>query len=147
MFFRGRFQHSMDDKGRVSIPLRFREMLKERRDSRLVITNMTNCLVVYPHEEWILVEEKVAGLPSVRPDVRSFQRFFISAATECVPDKQGRILIPPTLREHAALEKDVLVVGMQSNFELWAKAKWDDEIRRGQENFDVIASSLAPLVP
>jgi MraZ protein len=135
----------MDDKGRLSIPLRFREVMRERRDPRLVVTNMTSCLVVYPHEEWCRVEEKVAALPSVRPDVRSFQRFFISAATDCVPDRQGRILIPPTLREHAALEKDVLVVGMQSNFELWAKAKWEDEMRRSQENFDAIANSLAPL--
>jgi len=143
--FRGRFQHSMDEKGRISIPLRFRDVLRDRRDPRLVVTNMTSCLVVYPFEEWHRVEEKVAALPSVRADVRSFQRFFISAATECVPDRQGRILIPPTLREHAALDKDVLVVGMQSNFELWAKAKWDEEIQRSQENFDAIANSLAPL--
>jgi MraZ protein len=135
----------MDDKGRLSIPLRFREVMRERRYLRLVVTNMTSCLVVYPYDEWCRVEEKVAALPSVRPDVRSFQRFFISAATECVPDRQGRILIPPTLREHAALEKDILVVGMQSNFELWAKAKWEDEMRRSQENFDAIANSLAPL--
>jgi MraZ protein len=137
----------MDDKGRLSIPLRFRDILKERGDPRLIVTNLTNCLVVYPSEEWRQVEEKVAQLPSVRPDVRSFQRFFMSAATECVPDKQGRILIPPTLRGHAALEKDVLVVGMQTNFELWAKAKWDEEMRRSGENFDAIAGSLAPLVP
>jgi len=143
--FRGRFQHSMDDKGRISIPLRFRELLRDRHDTRMVVTNMTNCLVVYPFEEWSRVEERVAELPSVRADVRSFQRFFISAATECVPDKQGRILIPPALRSHAALEKDVLIVGMQTNFELWAKAKWDEEIRHSQENFDAIANSLAPL--
>jgi MraZ protein len=143
--FRGRFQHVMDDKGRIAIPLRFREFLREQSDSRLVITNMTSCLVAYPQEEWRRVEEKVAQLPSVRGDVRSFQRFFISAATECVPDRQGRVLIPPALRSHAALEKDIIVVGMQTNFELWAKAKWDEEIRRSQENFDAIANSLAPL--
>lgn len=143
--FRGRFQHVMDDKGRIAVPLRFRELLRQQNDSRLVITNMTSCLVVYPQEEWCRVEERVAQLPSVRGDVRSFQRFFISAATECVPDRQGRILIPPALRSHAALEKDVIVVGMQTNFELWAKAKWDEEIRRSQENFDAIANSLAPL--
>ena len=135
----------MDDKGRINIPLRFRELLREQGDSRLVVTNMTSCLVVYPFEEWRRVEERVAKLPSVRQDVRSFQRFFISAATECLPDRQGRILIPPALRSHAALEKDVLVVGMQTNFELWARAKWDEEIRRSQENFDAIANSLAPL--
>jgi MraZ protein len=135
----------MDDKGRLSIPLRFRELVRERSDPRLVVTNMKSCLVVYPYEEWRRVEEKVAQLPSVRGDVRSFQRFFISAATECVPDRQGRILIPPTLRSHAGLEKDVIVVGMQTNFELWSKAKWDEEIERSQQNFDAIANSLAPL--
>lgn len=135
----------MDEKGRISIPLRFREVMRERRDPRLVVTNMTNCLVAYPYEEWCRVEEKVAALPSVRPDVRSFQRFFISAATECVPDRQGRILIPPALRSHAALEREVLVVGMQTNFELWAKAKWEQEMQRSMENFDAIANSLAPL--
>jgi MraZ protein len=143
--FRGRYQHSMDDKGRISIPLRFREALREHRDPRLVVTNMSNCLVVYPWEEWRRIEERFAELPSVRGDVRSLQRFFISAATELLPDRQGRILIPPALRSHAALEKDVLVVGMQSNFELWAQTKWDEEIKRSQENFDALANSLAPL--
>jgi len=143
--FRGRYQHSMDAKGRVSIPQRYRELLRAKADERLVVTNLANCLVVYPFEVWRNVEEKVAQLPSMKGDLRSFQRFFISAATECTPDRQGRILIPPTLRDHAQLEKDVVFVGLVNSFEIWSQAKWDETLKESAANFENVANTLAEL--
>ena len=96
--FRGRFEHTIDPKGRVSIPAKFRELLAEKYDDRLIITNFDRCLVAYPFEEWRTVEEKVTSLSMVKREVKAFQRFFLSGASECPIDKLGRILIPPTLR-------------------------------------------------
>lgn len=122
--FRGRFEHSIDPKGRISIPSRFREVLATQYDERLIVTNFDQCLWAYPAPEWKKVEEKVAALPQLKPEVKALQRFFISAASESPLDKQGRILIPPTLREYASLDKDCIVVGMSQRIEIWAKARW-----------------------
>ena len=97
--FRGRSIHTLDAKGRIRIPTRFRDILKTRYEDRFVITNLDRCLVAYPLQEWEIIEEKLGSLSLVRQDVKAFQRFFISGATECSFDKQGRVLIPQTLRE------------------------------------------------
>ncbi|MFH2013079.1 MAG: division/cell wall cluster transcriptional repressor MraZ [Pseudomonadota bacterium] len=143
--FRGRYEHTIDSKGRVSFPVKFREILAERYDERLVITNFDGCLVAYPFDEWRLLEEKVSSLSIVKKDVKSFQRFFISGATECTIDKQGRILIPPTLREYAKLEKDIVFAGMTKKIEIWSKEKWGQEIAKAKENFDDISDALGEL--
>ena len=122
--FRGRYEHSIDPKGRISIPSRFREILAAQYDERLIVTNFDQCLWAYPAPEWKKVEEKVAALPQLKPEVKALQRFFISAASESPLDKQGRILIPPTLREYADLDKDCIVVGMSQRIEIWSKARW-----------------------
>lgn len=122
--FRGRFEHSIDQKGRVSIPARFREILATQYDERLIITNFDQCLWAYPAPEWKKVEEKVAALPQFQPEVKAMQRFFISAASESPIDKQGRIMIPPTLREYAGLSKDCILVGMSQRIEIWAAERW-----------------------
>jgi len=122
--FRGRFEHSIDPKGRMSIPSRFREILAAQYDERLILTNFDQCLWAYPAPEWKKVEEKIAALPQLKPEVKALQRFFISAASEAPLDKQGRILIVPTLREYAGLDKDCIVVGMSQRIEIWAKARW-----------------------
>jgi MraZ protein len=98
--FRGRSVHTLDGKGRIRIPSRFREILRRRFDDQLIVTNLDRCLTAYPLSEWEKIEERLGELSLVRQDVKAFQRFFISGATECNFDKQGRILIPPILREH-----------------------------------------------
>ncbi|MFA4909926.1 MAG: division/cell wall cluster transcriptional repressor MraZ [Desulfobacteria bacterium] len=143
--FRGRYEHTIDSKGRVSLPVKFREVLNERYDDRLVITNFDGCLVAYPFDEWRLLEEKVSSMSIVKKDVKSFQRFFISGATECTIDKQGRILLPPTLREYAKLEKDIVFAGMTKKIEIWSKEKWEQEIAKAKENFDEISDALGEL--
>lgn len=143
--FRGRFEHTVDPKGRVSIPAKFREILAEKYDDRLIITNFDHCLVAYPFEEWRTVEEKITSLSMVKREVKAFQRFFLSGATECPADKLGRILIPPTLREYALLEKDVVFAGMGKMFEIWSRGRWSEEIKRAEENLEGIRESLAAL--
>ncbi|MBW1980854.1 MAG: division/cell wall cluster transcriptional repressor MraZ [Deltaproteobacteria bacterium] len=141
--FRGRFHHTLDAKGRLRIPTRFREILQKQFNDQLIITNLDRCLIAYPLPEWEKVEEQVGGLSKMSPDIRAFQRFFISGATECSFDKQGRILIPQTLRDYAKLEREVVIAGVLKNFEIWSKPLWDEEIRNSQENFRQIAESVS----
>ncbi len=143
--FRGRFEYTIDPKGRVSIPVKFRELLAEKYEDRLILTNFDRCLVAYPYEEWRILEDKVSSLSMVKKEAKAFQRFFISGATECPIDKLGRILIPPTLRTYAQLEKNVVFAGLVKKFEIWSRERWAEEIGRSQENFEGISEALAEL--
>jgi MraZ protein len=143
--FRGRFEHTIDSKGRVSIPAKYRELLLEEHDERLIITNFDRCLVAYPYDEWRKVEEKIGSLSMVKKEAKAFQRFFVSGATECPIDKLGRILIPPTLRSYAQLEKDVVFAGMLKKFEIWSKERFLQEIKSAEENFEAMGEALAAL--
>ena len=143
--FRGRHEHTIDPKGRVSIPARFREILSKKYDERVVITNFDSCLVAYPYEEWVQLEEKASSLSMVKKETRAFMRFFFSSATECSLDKQGRILIPQTLRDYADLSKDVVLVGQLKKIEIWSKERWNEEILKAHENFDQISDVLSEL--
>lgn len=144
--FRGRFEHTIDPKGRVSIPAKFRELLGEKYDERLIITTgLDPCLVAYPFEEWLNVEEKASSMSMVKKEVKAFQRVYISGATECPIDKLGRVLIPPTLRSHAQLEKEVVFAGMLKKFEIWSKERFFAEIRKAEENFEEMSETLAAL--
>jgi len=139
--FRGRFEHTIDVKGRTSVPSKFREILAGQFDERLIITNFDNCLWAYPVAEWQQIEQKVAALPQFKEEVKALQRFFISAATECPIDKQGRLLVPPTLREYAGLDKDIVLVGMTKRIEIWSKERWLSEFDKAQK----MAASSASL--
>jgi MraZ protein len=143
--FRGRHEHTIDPKGRVSIPARFREILSKKYDERVVITNFDSCLVAYPYEEWVQLEEKASALSMVKKETRAFMRFFFSSAIECCLDKQGRILIPQTLRDYADLSKDVVLVGQLKKIEIWSKERWNEEILKAHENFDQISDVLSEL--
>lgn len=127
MRFRGRFEYTIDSKGRLNIPSRFREvLLEEYGDEILVLTNFDHCLFAYPLSEWEVIEEKLGELPVIDEAVTSFKRFFYSSAQECSIDKQGRILIPPALRKYAGLDKEVILAGMIRYFELWdSKRFWE----------------------
>ncbi|MDH3974733.1 MAG: division/cell wall cluster transcriptional repressor MraZ [Deltaproteobacteria bacterium] len=143
--FRGRFEITIDDKGRINIPSRFRDTFRERYDDRLIITNFDNCLVAYPYTEWVELENKASRLSMVKREAKAFLRFFISGATECAMDKQGRILIPPVLREYAALEKEIIVAGMLNKIEIWSRVRWEEELKISQDNFDDMAEVLSEL--
>lgn len=124
--FRGHFEHAIDAKGRTSLPSRFRDVLGEDLGKPLVVTPdiLDACLHVYPMGAWEELEAKIAQMPRFDPNVVAFRRRYVSAAVECELDKQGRILIPPGLREHAGLQKEVLWAGMGEKAELWSKEKW-----------------------
>jgi MraZ protein len=143
--FRGRYEHAIDAKGRISIPSKFREILNKKYDDRLVITNFDHCLVAFPYEEWASLEQKVNSLSLVKKEAKTFLRFFYSSAMDCAVDKQGRLLIPQTLRDYANLEKDIMLVGEGKKIEIWAKERWLQVIQKAQEDFDQITDTLADL--
>ncbi len=144
--FRGRYEHTIDSKGRISIPSKFREILSKKYDDRLVITNFDHCLVAFPFDEWnSLVEQKVGSFSILRKEISAFLRFFYSSAIDCVIDKQGRLLIPQTLREYANLQKDVVLVGEGRFIEIFAKERWQEVAKQAEEGFDQIRETLANL--
>lgn len=143
--FRGRFEHSIDAKGRFSIPSKFREILSSNYDERLIITNFDGCLWAYPVAEWQKVEDKIAALPQFKDEVKWLQRVFISAAVEAPIDKSGRILIPPTLRDYAGIVRDVVLVGMTNRIEVWARDRWVKEFDDAQKKLELMGDKLADL--
>ena len=140
--FRGRHQHSLDDKGRLAIPARFKEILERKNDLCVVVTNLSNCLVAFARDDWRAVKEKALGLPFFDSAANIYLRYFISGAVEC-PLKQGRILIPPDLRHLGGLNKEVVLVGQLKRFEIWDKARWEEEFERVKEEFSGISQSLS----
>jgi len=143
--FRGQYEHTIDPKGRVSIPSRFREVLSAKGDGRLVITHFDNHLMAYPFDEWRIFEEKMAALPSTNDEVASFIRYLVAGAVDCEVDKQGRVLIPPPLRDSGGLTSEVVLAGALKKFEIWDKKRWHDERKKTLENFGSIKGALAGL--
>ena len=143
--FRGRFENTIDAKGRISVPAKFREICSAQYDDRLIITNFDNCLWAYPFKEWEVLEKKISSLPQFKPEVRALQRFFISAASECPMDKLGRVMIPVTLREYAGIEKEAVFVGMSQRIEIWSKTRWTEEFEKSQVKISESMEELAGL--
>jgi MraZ protein len=125
--FRGANKVTLDAKGRLAMPTRYRERIVERSSGRLVATvdRSDRCLLIYPLPEWEEIERKLMRLPTLNPAVRRLQRLMVGHATELELDSHNRILIPPTLREYATLTRDVVLIGQGSRFELWDEATWD----------------------
>lgn len=141
--FRGSFEHSVDAKGRVSVPSKFRDIIAEQFDGKLVLVmDFDRCVTVYPLEEWEKIEEKIKALPIMKQEVKDFMRFVFSTASECDLDKQGRILIPPSLRDGAGIAKNVMLVGIINKIEIWDAKSW---VTRTSQNGDVIGEALASL--
>ncbi len=138
--FRGRYEHTIDGKGRLSIPSRFRDVLREHYDDRLVVTTYDGCLIAYPYAEWRKLEEKVAQLPEFHKDTRSFLRFFYSSANDCAIDRLGRVIIPQILRDYAELSKEVVLIGAYKQLEIWAKPRW--EVAEKESSPEEIGSML-----
>lgn len=137
--FVGEYLHSVDNKGRVALPAKFREMLGPRF---MITRGLDQCLTVYPSEEWAHVLETVKGLPQNQKEARAYARYFLSGAMEVDPDKQGRIVLPQSLREYAGISKDVYVLGVGNRVEVWDKAAWDSSKLDIGERFSSIAESV-----
>ncbi len=134
--FTGSYFHTMDNKGRVSIPARYREILKERKDRQIILTNFGGYVLAFPQSEWNKIEAKFAEQPLFRKDVRAFQRFLISGVEECPLDRQGRILVPPNLRDYARLSREVCLVGAIRCFEVWDRQTFESHRKQLEETID-----------
>lgn len=141
--FRGRFVHTIDAKNRMSLPASFRQELSRRSDHAPILTNAHQCLDLFPYEDWLEFEQSIVGISSVDPEAQAYARMVISGATECPVDKQGRILVPPHLREHAALDREVTVAGVGPKIEIWDNARFTSTLTNTQARFPEMASSVA----
>lgn len=121
--FKGKYNHTIDAKGRLIVPSKFREMLG---DEFVITKGADGCLTVYDNDGWNAFEETLQAMPMNRKDVRQVARFFLAGAADVEVDKQGRILIPTELREYAGLEKEVVLIGMAGKIEIWGKERWED---------------------
>lgn len=166
--FRGLHEHTIDAKGRVSLPQRFRELLdrnsghaEARRGagaddtdddnatgndpSLIITTGIDKCLVAYPKAEWEAFEARLAALPQFDPAVVQVKRIYVAGATECPIDKHGRLLIPPMLREYAGLGRDAVFAGMVATIEIWSKETWTEQSRLSRSDRQAVAQKLAEL--
>ena len=135
----------MTDKGRVSIPSKFREVCKEKYgDETLIITNFDKCLVAYPLKEWNEIERKVSELPQFKQEVISFLRYLMGGAVDCPLDGQGRVLIPQPLRNHARINRELIMIGMLTRIEIWSKEVWEkEEVDKAYDEFKKSRDILA----
>ncbi len=140
--FLGEYDHTIDQKGRVAIPAKFRSALA---DEAVVTRGLDNCLTLYPKKQWELLAERIAALPITEPNARAFARLMLAGATAVVADKQGRVILPAYLRQYAGLGANVVVAGLYDRLEIWDKAKWADYSRLSQADSSDIASRLAAL--
>ncbi len=134
--FRGQHHHTIDEKGRIIFPANFRKIFTDHCDNHMFITNWDGCLIVFPYAEWRNIEEEISKKRILDKKFRDFQRFFMSGAVDCTLDSQGRVLIPPALRSYAGLEKDIILVGMLKNIEIWHKDRFEQRVKTASEEID-----------
>ena len=133
VLFMGEYQHSLDDKGRSS-------------DLKFILTRgLDHSLFVYPLSEWENIEERMKALPTTQADTRAFVRMFFSGAVECEPDKQWRISIPPNLRTHAQIDKDLYILGVSTRIEIWAQEIWEAYAGQAEESYEALAEKIVGL--
>ncbi len=132
--FRGSSFHTIDAKGRMIIPARFRDVIKAGGGDGVMLSRMDLSLFAYTFEEWKKIEDKILSLAEKSEAMRRFRRVFIGGAFECNCDKQGRILVPPTLRHYAGVKKEIVLVGVLDHFEIWSRENWEAENLRMEED-------------
>lgn len=140
--FYGEYKHTLDVKGRVIIPSKFREGLG---DKFILTKGLDDCLFAYSSDEWKNLEVKLKTLPFTDKDVRAFIRFFFAGAAECEVDKQGRVLVPQNLREYSKLDKDVCIIGVSTRVEVWDKDRWENYNSDDNMTADKIAEKMSML--
>ena len=138
----GEFNHSIDAKGRLIIPSKFREDLGE---NFMITKGMDGCLFIYPENEWKTFEEKLRTLPLTNKKARDFKRFFLGSAVDGDLDKQGRVLISSALRSYAGLEKEVVLAGVLDRIEIWNKTAWDERNAEVEADIEDIANDMEDL--
>ena len=137
--FMGEYHHTIDDKGRIIIPAKFRE---ELGDVFIITRGIENCLFVYSMESWNRITDKLNSLPFTKKDARNFVRFFMSGATNVELDKQGRVNVTAPLVQYANLVKDCVVIGTGDRLEIWSQESWDDFFNSTKDSMSDIAENL-----
>ena len=132
--FRGSSFHTIDAKGRIIIPTRFRDVIKAGEVDGVMVSRMDNCLVAYTLDEWRKIEARILSMAEKSESMRRFRRVFIGGAFECICDRQERVLIPPSLRQYAQLDKEIVMVGVLDHFEIWSRDRWDQENQHMEED-------------
>ena len=141
--FYGEYEHTLDNKDRVIIPAKFREIFKENYVEKFFITRgLDKCLFVFTAETWKSEEKKFRELSFTRSEARKFNRLLFSGASEVLCDKQGRILIPAYLKSYAGINQDVIIIGVSDRIEIWAKESWNQFFDANQGQFEELAEKL-----
>lgn len=140
--FIGEYEHSLDAKGRIIIPSKFREKLG---DEFVMTKGLDSCLFVYPKSEWSILEEKLKALPLTNKDARAFIRFFFAGASQCSLDKQGRVTIPANLRKYSRLDKEAVVIGVSTRMEVWDKEEWENYNKDENLSYESISEKMLEL--
>ncbi|MDL1964621.1 MAG: division/cell wall cluster transcriptional repressor MraZ [Deltaproteobacteria bacterium] len=145
--FRGSSFHTIDSKGRIIIPARFRDIVKAGGSDGVMVTRLDRALFVYTFDQWSKIESKVLSMAETSEYMRRFRRVFIGGASGCSCDKQGRILIPPVLRQYAELDKEVVLVGQIAHFEIWSKENYEQEVMQMEEDMkkEAVSNEIAKL--
>lgn len=148
--FRGHYEHTLDSKGRVSLPARFREVLVAQEGipdtARFILTcSLHGCLTIYPWDRWLAFEARIAALPQFNPQVQRLKRVYIAGAVECTLDGHGRLLVPETLRKFAELEREVVWVGQMDTLELWSLSRWKQAVEEAMDDPQALAQAIADL--
>ena len=141
--FYGEYEHTIDKKGRLIVPARFREIFKERYSEKFYVTRgLDKCLFLFTEEDWKQQEKKFKELPFTREESRKFNRLYFSGACEVVCDMQGRILVPQYLLDYATIKEDVMIVGVSDRVEIWSKEKWQQFFGSSIDSFETLAEKL-----
>ncbi len=141
--FYGEYQHSLDNKDRLIIPAKFREIFKENYAEKFFITRgLDRCLFLFTEEEWKLQEKRFRDIPFTRQESRKFNRLYFSGASEVMCDKQGRILVPDYLKKYGEIKEDVVIIGVSDRIEIWAKEKWGSFVSDNIGSFESLAEEL-----
>jgi transcriptional regulator MraZ len=141
--FRGRYEHTIDPKGRLSIPSRYREEFAARGITTLILSEGDHCVWAFPLDAWEQLEERLRLHPQLSPERRSVVRVMVASAKECPVDRAGRTLVPPELREFAGLKKDVMITGALEWFEIWSRERWTDHRQTLRVGFDEMTRKLS----
>ena len=141
--FYGEYEHTIDRKGRVIVPAKFRQALKDHDVKALFLTRgLDGCLFLFPEAEWRLAENRFKQVPFTKGEGRKFNRLFFSGAVELTPDRLGRLLVPKSLKDFARIKQDVVIVGVSNRMEVWAKESWQAFYESSRQSFEEVAERV-----
>ena len=141
--FYGEYVHTIDPKGRLILPARFRDLCQVKNIERFFVTRgLDKCIFMFAEEEWRAQELKFKDLSFTKPESRSFNRLFFSGAMEVLPDKQGRFLIPLYLKNYAGIQKDTVIIGVSNRIEIWDNSTWQEFYKTSNQSFERLAENM-----